>query len=260
MSSAADEDDVLTPLRAHYLKKTLVQLQFARELDFLATESLPNVSTLSYLGPPFTALPKGVEPVDLPFIKYIFRQYVLTFPFMAAAPKDFYSQKLQPFVAALLQRNLTQTSLLADEEAEQATRKKLLGKIERNLSLFLGAATKLVEKEDVVRLTQTDLDRLEALSKKRQARLAKSNDSFEVNVVGVRVVVDKGRMRSRAHEVCLRSPVLAGVDRCLQEFIIRTRRARYPDVFVSRRYGDFKTLAAEVTCPWCRAWAVLILP
>lgn len=31
-----------------------------------------------------------------------------------------------------------------------------------------------------------------------------------------------------------------------KEFIIRTRRARYPDIFVSRRYGDFKTLADEV--------------
>lgn len=31
-----------------------------------------------------------------------------------------------------------------------------------------------------------------------------------------------------------------------QEFIIRTRRARFPDVYVSRRYGDFRTLADEV--------------
>lgn len=31
-----------------------------------------------------------------------------------------------------------------------------------------------------------------------------------------------------------------------QEFIIRTRRGNIADVFVSRRYGDFKTLANEV--------------
>ena len=31
-----------------------------------------------------------------------------------------------------------------------------------------------------------------------------------------------------------------------QEFIIRTRRGNMADVFVSRRYGDFKTLANEV--------------
>lgn len=34
-----------------------------------------------------------------------------------------------------------------------------------------------------------------------------------------------------------------------KEFVIRTRRSRYEDVYVSRRYGDFKTLATEVTNP-----------
>lgn len=32
----------------------------------------------------------------------------------------------------------------------------------------------------------------------------------------------------------------------VQEFIVRTRRGHQPDVYVSRRYGDFKTLAAEL--------------
>jgi hypothetical protein len=39
--------------------------------------------------------------------------------------------------------------------------------------------------------------------------------------------------------------------RCLmgltQEFIVRTRRSHFPDVFVARRYGDFRTLANEVS-------------
>ncbi|KAF9567302.1 hypothetical protein CPC08DRAFT_740197 [Agrocybe pediades] len=221
----------LTPIRAHYLKKSLVQLQFAKELDLITTQGPPNVSTLSYLGPPFTPPPKDAPVLDLPFLRYIFRQFVLTFPFMAAAPKDFYSQKLQPFAAAVLARNITPTSVLDEGESDLATRKKLLAKVERNLSLFVNSATKLVEHEEVVRLTQADLDRLEVLSKKRQKRLAKERDVFEVNVIGVRTVVDKGRMRSRAHE----------------EFIIRTRRSRYPDVFVSRRYGDFRTLANELS-------------
>ncbi|KAH9482684.1 PX domain-containing protein [Psilocybe cubensis] len=224
------EKSDLTPIRAHYLKKALVQLQFARELDLISTEGPPNVSTLSYLGPPFTSPPKDAPPLDLPFLRYIFRQFVLTFPFMAAAPKDFYSLKLQPFVGAVLARNITQGSVLDDAESEQASRKRLLAKVERNLSLFVNAATKLVEPEEVVRLSQADLDRLEVLSRKRQRRLAKDRDSFEVNIVSVRTVVDKGRMRSRAHE----------------EFIIRTKRSRYPDVYVSRRYGDFRTLAAEL--------------
>jgi hypothetical protein len=193
----------LTPLRAHYLKKSLIQLQFTRELDAITTSAPNNISTFSYLGPPFSLPPKDAPPLDLPFLRYIFRQFVLTFPFMAAAPKDFYSEKLQPFMASALSRNLSPTSVLDDgpEGSEQATRLKLLAKLERNLSLFVGAATKLVEREEVVRLSQADLDRLEMLAKKRLARNLKPKDIFEVNIVSVRTVVDKGRMRSRVHEV-----------------------------------------------------------
>ncbi|TFK28729.1 hypothetical protein FA15DRAFT_633092 [Coprinopsis marcescibilis] len=232
----SNESSDLTPLRAHYLKKALIQLQFGKELDQLASTDVPGVSNLSFLGPPFTPIPKSLAPsvsnVDLPFLKYVFRQFVLTFPFMSAAPKGFYSEKVQPFVDAMLSRNIASASSLLDTDGakEKATRKKLVAKIERNIALFVGSATKLVEQEQVVRLTQQDLDRLERLAQKRQKRLAKKKDYFQVNVVGVRTVVDKGRMRSRAHE----------------EFIIRTRRARYHDIYVSRRYGDFKTLANEL--------------
>ncbi|KAF8076412.1 hypothetical protein FPV67DRAFT_1407785 [Lyophyllum atratum] len=226
----------LTPIRAHYLKKSLVQLQFRREIDAITTHSPTNSNTLSFLGPPFSPPPRDADPyLDLPFLRFIFRQFVLTFPFMAAAPKDFYSEKLQPFVASALARNLSPTSVLDDDDkgdgsSEQATRKKLLARVERNLAVFLGGAIKLVEPEQVVRLNQSDLDRLEALAKKRMAKVSKIKTVFEVNVVGVKTVVDKGRMRRRVHE----------------EFIVRTRRSNFPDIFVSRRYGDFRTLADEL--------------
>jgi hypothetical protein len=89
---------------------------------------------------------------------------------------------------------------------------KLMAKLERNLALFVGAAIKLVEPEEVVRLNQADLDRLEALSKKRLARGSKTKDVFEVNIVGVKTVLDKGRMRSRAHDVCFRLIYHVGAD------------------------------------------------
>lgn len=208
--STPSQSQNLTPLRAHYLKKSLVQLQFSYELDAITTYYPTNVSTLSFLGPPFSSPPRDAKPyLDLPFLRYIFRQFVLTFPFMAAAPKDFYSDKLQPFVSSALARNLSPTSVLDDDDvgdgkSEQATRMKLMAKLERNLALFVGAAAKLVEPEEVVRLNQADLDRLEALSKKRLARGSKTKDVFEVNIVGVKTVLDKGRMRSRAHDVCVR--------------------------------------------------------
>ncbi|KAH7929468.1 hypothetical protein BV22DRAFT_128309 [Leucogyrophana mollusca] len=235
-SKQSDETDpatVLTPLRAHYLKKSLIQLQFHRELDDITSAPADNnVSTLAYLGPPFTPPPRGSTPLDLPFLRYIFRQFVLTFPFMASAPKDFYSEKLQPFVASVFARNLSPTSIFDDDSdnSEQATRLKTLAKVERNLALFFGAGTKVVEPEEVVRLKQSDLDRLETLAKKRLARMNKNKEVFEVNIVCVRTVTDRGRMRSRVHE----------------EFIIRTRLSEEREVCVSRRYGDFKTLADEL--------------
>ncbi len=165
---------------------------------------------------------------------------------MAAAPKGFYSDKLQPFLTAVLSRNLSPTSPFDEQNDEEATRMKLLAKLERNLSMFLGAATKLAEPEEVVRLGQADLDRLEELARKRQARNMRKRDIFEVNIVSVRTVVDKGRMRSRIHEVRRMNLRAWSYLRCSKEFIVRTRRSHHPDHFVSRRYGDFRTLANEV--------------
>ncbi|SJL02010.1 uncharacterized protein ARMOST_05334 [Armillaria ostoyae] len=226
--TCANDVTDLSPVRAHYLKKSLIQLQFQEELALLT--SSPSSNPFSHIGPPFSPPPKGATPLDLPFLRYMFRQFVLTFPFMAAAPKGFYSDKLQPFLTAVLSRNLSPTSPFNEQNGEEATRMKLLAKLERNLSMFLGAATKLVEPEEVVRLGQADLDRLEELARKRQARNMRKRDIFEVNIVSVRTVIDKGRMRSRIHE----------------EFIVRTRRSHHPDHFVSRRYGDFRTLANEL--------------
>jgi hypothetical protein len=192
---------VLTPLRAHYLKKSLIQLQFHKELDDLTNAPSDGVSTLAYLGHPFSPPPKTSRPLDLPFLKYIFRRFVLTFPLLAAADESFYSEKLQVFVASALARNISPSSFLEDEGDPKGARLKLLDKVERNLALFFSSGTKLVEAEEVVRLNQNDLDRLERLAKKRLARLAKHRDVFEVNIVCVRTVTDKGRVRSRLHEV-----------------------------------------------------------
>lgn len=213
----------LTPIRAHYLKKSLVLLQVRRELALLTSTDPPfnvphpnaalvgssasSVSTLAYLGPPFAPPPKHAPILDLPFLRFIFRQFFLSFPFLAAAPPDFYSAKLQPFVASVLARGLGSEDgldlLLEDKHIqpdEPRQSRKVVAKLERNLALFIGAATKLVEPEQVVRLSQSDLDRLERLARKRSK--SKKDDVFEVNVVCVRTVLDRGRMRSRAHEVC----------------------------------------------------------
>ncbi|KAI0750865.1 hypothetical protein C8Q80DRAFT_1268175 [Daedaleopsis nitida] len=231
-TDATSSSSSLTPIRAHYLKKELIHLEFQRELAALVTAPSNNVSPFSYLGQPFSPPPKDAPPVDLPFLRFFFRRFVLSFPFLASAPKDFFPDKVQPFLASLLARNLSPTSVLDEnpEDSEEATRNRLLNKLERNLSMLMTSATKLAEPEEVVRLTQSDLNRLEVLARKRAARERRMKDSFDINVVCVRSVTEKKRMRSKMHE----------------EFIIRTRRRGQHEVFVSRRYGDFKTLAEEL--------------
>lgn len=187
----------LTPIRAHYLKKSLIQLQFSREIQAITS----NASTLSYLGTPFSPPPKDAPFLDLPFLRYLFRQFVLTFPFLASAPKDFFPDKVQPFISSLLSRNLNSSSILDNESTDSAGTAKLIAKAERSFSLFLNYAVKTVEKEETVRLSQADLDKLEEIARKRHDKLMKSKDVFEVNVVCVRTIVDRGRVRSKVHEV-----------------------------------------------------------
>ncbi|KAF8845796.1 hypothetical protein BDN67DRAFT_993435 [Paxillus ammoniavirescens] len=235
LSSEPQQDTrtVLTPLRAHYLKKSLIQLQFRNELLDITNAPADNASTLSYLGPPFSPPPNRAKRLDIPFLKYIFSQFVLTFPFMASAPDDFYSAKLQPFVASIFARNLSPTILLDDsddQESPEATRIKILAKVERNLAMFFSSGIKLTEPENVLTLTQADLDKLDSAVKKRLSKINRSKDVFDVNIVCIRTVTDKGRVRSRVHE----------------EFIIRTRLSQNRQVCVSRRYGDFKTLVDEL--------------
>ncbi|KAG9127594.1 hypothetical protein FRC07_011912 [Ceratobasidium sp. 392] len=227
----------LTPLRAHYLKKTLISMQFTEELKIITTQpSNTSVSTLSYLGAPFTALPRDVPRQDLPFLRFMFRQFALTFPFLAAAPKDFFPNKFQPFIASVVARNLSSaTNILEGEEAQTSDGQQILNKAEKHLALLLGAAMKLTENEEVVRLSQADLARIERAAERRRRKAAAAGGSvraevFDVNVIAVRAITDKGRVRSKVHE----------------EFVIRTRRTGQPDVFVSRRYGDFKSLSDEL--------------
>lgn len=208
VSDTDDFNDLsnLTPIRAHYLKKTLIQLQFNKELDIITSPGHGIVSPLSYLGLPFKPPPKDAPRISLPFLRYIFRQFVLTFPFLDEAPNNFFPDKLQPFTVSVLSKNLSPTSIM-DEDVEQAgdgsgsARQKLLTKAERSLSILLSSGTKLVEPEQVVRLSQADLNRLEAIAKNRIARGRKSKDALDVNIICVRTVITKGRVRSRAHDV-----------------------------------------------------------
>jgi hypothetical protein len=228
-SAAESGSSELTPLRAHYLKKTLVGLAVERELNALCDPAL-GASALGLLGLPFQPLSMDGKPVkisreeggqgDLPILRYLFHQFLLPFPFLAAAPPTFWSGKVQPFVTSFLainQTRLSPTSLktgdgepdlsLASEEEiiEFHARRKLWEKLQKQLGMLFGAGIKLTTGEEVVRIGQGDLRKLEIAGeesrKKMQERQARMGPGFDVNVICVRNVTEKGRVRSKSHDV-----------------------------------------------------------
>ncbi|KAM0789993.1 hypothetical protein ACM66B_005323 [Microbotryomycetes sp. NB124-2] len=257
----SDKPLVLTPLRAHYLKRELVTLEFVNELT-----TLDSAGALSLLGPPFipksrfvNGVPKPAPPpgssealaelrseeasVDLPFLKFVFNHFILTFPFLASSPPTFFSHKLQPFVYSFVQRNIS----TSDDREQDTKRKRVSSKFEKHLGLVMSAAIKLVEndgREEVVRveddghvtagLPATQIKRFEPVAGRSDNKRGSTSgvpgpkeEEFSINIVSVRNVVVKGRVRNKSHE----------------EFIVRTRQKGRDDIFVGRRYGDFKRLA-----------------
>lgn len=288
--NGAKPPTTLTPLRAHYLKKTLVTMQLAHELNLL-TDPVLGANALGLLGEPFS-LPEAAKREamtrvseisrqegrvgDMPFLRFLFHQFVLPFPFLTSAPPTFWSAKVQPFLTSFLastgytkttsltpeEQKLAESLMTKEEKKEAAERLKLWDKVEKHSALMVGVGVKIVGGEEVVRIGQTELRRLEEAQMERRRKLMErqraqwgppppppgqggpsgqgqappqlafnaESAGFDVNVVGVRVVNEKGRVRNKSHE----------------EFLIRTQRPGIGDVYVSRRYGDFRRLSEEL--------------
>lgn len=215
----------LTPLRAHYLKKELLRRAVSDELSALARPD-----ALALLGPPFRPLSAGAPPPstrDLPILRFVFHQFVLTFPLLRNAPPSFYSNKIQVFAEQLLARNLSSSD---DREAD-TKRHRLALRLQRYFVLLLSSAIATTPPEQVVHFSPADAQRL-AVSEVRAADGASRGGQplFEVNIIAVRLVYQRGLM-TRSHE----------------QFLVRTRRGRFPDcieeTIVARRHGDFGRLA-----------------
>ena len=206
----------LTQLRAHYLKKVLVQLQIRNELKLLQRPD-----ALGLLGAPFTP-PSTPSRVDVPFLRHILRRFVLTFPFLRLAPANFFPGKVQVFAERFFSRNLNLGDTDAAEEGI-----KLFSKIEKHLVVLVSSAIRVRNVgEDVVRIANADRERLFALDSQRRAAAGEvESHAFTFDVCSVRTITVRGRLRNRTHD----------------EFIIMTRRDD-ETIYVARRYGDVRAL------------------
>jgi len=212
----------LTPLQAHYLKKTLVKLQLQRELN-----QLLRPDGLEWLGPPFRSS-RAIPPAQMPLLRHVLREFVVTFPFLDQAPKDFFSNKLQVFVERMLERNIISVSE-GDESPSGIS--GMVRRSEKYLSMLIGSALRVRGvQEEIVRINDQDRQRLSALDAQRASALGHTKSTVSINIVGVRTVIERGIVRSPSHN----------------EFLVRTEFQDQAQV-VSRRYRDFVKMHKELS-------------
>lgn len=211
----------LTPLQAHYLKKTLVKLQLQRELH-----QILRPDALELLGPPFRSS-RTIPPAQMPLLRHVLHDFVLTFPFFEQAPKDFFSSKVQVFVERMLERNIISVSE-GDESPSGIS--GMVRRSEKYLSMLIGSGLRVRGvQEDIVRINDQDRQRLSALDAQRASAMGQTKSNVSLNIVGVRTVVERGLVRSLSHN----------------EFLVRTEFQDQATV-VSRRYRDFVKMQKEL--------------
>lgn len=218
-SGSVHATTALTPLRAHYLKTTLVSLQLQHELSLLMQRD-----ALAMLGPPFRGAPE-YDGTELPLMRHFLRRFVLTFPFFATAPPDFFPNTVQVFMEQLLARNII---VLDEADGDTTVATTVVRRAERYLCLLLSSGIHLAPlREEVVRISDTDRERLAQLKARRRAAAGGTgHGGLEVNIVSVRTVIGKGRLRNKPHD----------------DFVLETHTHDGQHVYVSRRYSDLARL------------------
>ena len=208
----------LSPLQAHYLKKTLVGLQLQEELA-----QLHRADALELLGPPFRSS-KPLDPKQLPLLRHLLHRFVLTFPFFAKAPPNFFSDKVQLFMERLLERNIL---TIHDETGGLTGVSNVTGKMQRYLCMLVSSSMRVMGvEEDVVRINEQDQQRLAAIdAQQRAARSRSVSDHFEVDIVGVRRTILRGRLRTKVQD----------------EFLVSTKIHSH-EVYVGHTYRGFEEM------------------
>ncbi|CAG8513428.1 9424_t:CDS:10, partial [Paraglomus occultum] len=201
-----------TPLQEHYLKRELISCQVEKELLNFAAES-----GLSFLGPPFSTDTLLITPS--PFLYFIFHNHVLTFPFLRPTKNDFWN-KIREFIDQFNSKNISST--VTRDEATR--RRKLAAKFVGHVTLLLNAGIKSTLGQDENLKVSDWLSPKD--QQKEKVQVDNLGNAWELNIVGVRIRVEKGKLKERAHP----------------EYIILTKRPGTEDVYVARRYRDFRTL------------------
>jgi hypothetical protein len=183
---------------------------------------------------------------ELPFLRYIFTNLVLEFPFLKKEQDDKFWDKCETFLAEFQKRRIGSA-----DKNEVSQRKKMEYKAEKMIVILLGNAIKTVQgkeegiKVDQQMLTQTKMYEQQAASNKLSRDLAdlENEDVYmqwvgmnglDINIVTVREIGEKRTLREKPHA----------------EFIVQTYLEQSDDpnhaTYVAKRHGQFRQLQDDL--------------
>ncbi|KAK9449839.1 uncharacterized protein V1518DRAFT_414807 [Limtongia smithiae] len=184
---------------------------------------------------------------DFPILRHVFINYVRNFPFLDQSREvEFWQDRVQKFWESFAMKRISSSN----DRTEETKRRRLVYKIQKMIEIMMSSGIRtssgfekgIVIDDTNLGMTTTDLaERMEATTLTDEeseaverekfmadnATTGRPVNGFDINVVSVRVVYDKARVRSKSH----------------LEFIVATRRDKaLEDVYVSRRYSEFREL------------------
>ncbi|CAJ0831454.1 7354_t:CDS:10 [Entrophospora sp. SA101] len=162
----------LSPLQVHYLKKELIARQIRKEIqlfsevgsisslffwDEIDVNSNDDNNAITNTNNVATTTIKKDE-ISTPFLRYVFINFVFTFPFLQNVDKFFWV-KIKDFLEEFSKKNISSTTT----RDEQTKRKRLAEKIVSEVTLMFNAGLKVSSgKEESIKV---DFDNIEAAYK-----------------------------------------------------------------------------------------------
>ncbi|KAK5174134.1 uncharacterized protein LTR77_001214 [Saxophila tyrrhenica] len=227
MLSVPPPGSVLTGKQEHYLKRELLAHQTEWEVSELA-----HPTALQRFGAPFRSDAGEVAPEDseLPLLRYIFVHHVRNFPFLnQAKEKEFWQDKLQVFLESFANKHISSS----EDRLEETKRSKLATKATKLVELMMVSGIPTASGyEERIRFSEMEVVDRGANEQGLVVNVPQGHqiNGWDVNVAGVKQVSVKRHVRRHAHA----------------EFIIRVKRREEDEIYVTRRFGDFRRMHKQL--------------
>ncbi|KAK7205015.1 hypothetical protein BZA70DRAFT_267560 [Myxozyma melibiosi] len=189
------------------------------------------------------------EDSEFPILRHVFINHVRNFPFLDSTDEiEFWQNKVQTFWETFSAKRISST----DDRTEETKRRRLAFKIQKMIEIMMSSGIRTASGlERGVHTDDSDLgtttttgaasaahetgDAAHVSADEREKFMTENAidgrpiNGFDINVVGVRTVYQRKRVKNSSH----------------LEFIIRTR-VDGREAFVSKRYSDFRDLHTKL--------------